>query len=374
MSASLLSDNTNNEEDALNEGRLFVSFKAKAMENSIMDLLGAMQQRNLVYNGRFMYYSNKSTENPVTSFHHPDGWIYSDAGPSGEIGFDEGTNSCLIKKSSDTSNMRFEQVISEFPRWKSYLAEQTVSANAVIINPASANKEFELTFSLFDGVSTNSRTQRLSPGETLNFPLQLVIDKNTSKVGLRVECSTKDAIIYVHQVYANIGNLALDVLPCIVEGVIGERKQYIATENAPAEELSLCDVAIELGENYTRLNSVLNGRFGRASSGYSMLPDMRGYFSRAWDNGAKVDPDASGRTEPGTGTIKGDHVSTFEEDAFLKHDHGLKFTVTEATTTGGGTAPTTNVVSMTASKTEEALDGKETRPKNIYELYTIKWA
>jgi microcystin-dependent protein len=344
------------------------------MNDSIDDMLFAIQQQNLVYNYNFLYYSNKETVASLVTLNHPDGWMYEDSGANGEVSFDEGTMSCLIQKSSDDSIMTFTQVISEFPRWQETVPGKKVSALAVIQNPSSASTDFELTFSINDGISTSSKTIPFKSGDRKEISLELNVALGATKLEVNIECSTKKAIIYVNKIYANIGEIALDTLPCIVNGIIGERKQYIATENPPAEELSLCNAPIALTKDQTRLNSVLNGRFGKDGNGYSMLLDMRGYFSRAWDNGSTIDPNATDRTIPGKGTLTGDHVSTFEQDDFLKHDHGLDFTVSTAQSTTGGTGPNTNLVSSPASKTNEEANGKETRPKNIYELYTIKWA
>ena len=343
------------------------------MSNSMNDILFAMQQRNLVYNGNFLYYSNKAVVNSLVTFNHPDGWIYKDPGSGGEISFDEATKSCLIQKSTDGAQMTFNQIVSEFPRWKKVLSTQKVSACVLINNPAAAQTSFELTFSISDGISTSSKTLLFSPDEQKEISIEILVSKDATKLELSLACSTKKAVILVDKVYANIGNIALDTLSCMVTGVIGERRQYIATENAPEEELSLCNAAIELDNNYTRLNSVLNYRFGKGQNGNSMLLDMRGYFSRAWDNGAQVDTNADTRTAPGTGTVKGDHVSTFEQDIFLKHDHGLKFGINKPILTGDkGTATIIDVNGT--SRTNIDADGEETRPKNIAELYTIKWA
>ncbi|MES2652402.1 MAG: hypothetical protein V4663_11720 [Bacteroidota bacterium] len=343
------------------------------MSNSMNDILFAMQQKNLVYNANFLYYSNKAVVNSLVTFNHPDGWIYQDSGSKGEVSFDETTQSCLIQKSTGNSIMTFKQVVSEFPRWRKVLCGQKVSACALISNPAAAQTNFELTFSMNDGISTSSKTFFFNSNEKKEICIELNVGQDAKKLELSLACSTEKAIILIEKVYANVGNMALDTLSCMVNGVIGERKQYIATENPPAEELSLCYAAIELDNNYTRLNSVINKRFGEGLNGNSMLLDMRGYFSRAWDNGAQVDTDANTRTAPGTGTIKGDQVSTFEHDIFLKHDHGLKFAINKSIPTGDKTPATIIDISGT-SRTDIDRDGEETRPKNIAELYTIKWA
>ncbi|MCT4581465.1 MAG: hypothetical protein N4A35_08620 [Flavobacteriales bacterium] len=343
------------------------------MDISTKDMLFAMQQHNLVYNYNFLYYSNKDS-NDIVGYNHPDGWLYQDKGANAEIGFDEGTGSCLIQKSSDDTMMTFKQVISEFPRWEAKLLGQKVSTCFVVQNPSSATVDFELTFYISDGCSTSTKTIVLKSGEQKKIALEINIDQEAKKLEIHLECSTPKAIIYVNRVYANIGEVALENLPCIVNGIIGERKQYVATNNAPAEELSLCNGVLELTDKYTRLRSVINNRFGiNDETKNPYLINMGGYFSRAWDNGSGIDPDAADRTSPEKGVIKGDNVSTLEKDIFLKHHHGLNFSFDKPIPTGKeGTATVVNTA--TKSTTEDESEGKETRPINIAELYTIKWA
>ncbi|HTN17119.1 MAG TPA: hypothetical protein VL092_05530, partial [Chitinophagaceae bacterium] len=229
----------------------------------------------------------------------------------------------------------------------------------------------DVALTLSDGIDSNT----VIKNGVGNFDIVLQLKVNTAAAFVQIKIQTAVPLltIGITKVYANVGEVALPGLPCIVQGVIGERKQYIATETPPAEELSLCAAAIELGKDFSRLNAVLNKRFGVGKNGNSMLIDMRGYFSRSWDNKAGADPDAKDRTAPGTGSITGDHVSTFEQDVFLKHHHGLGFSINRPILTGNAGQAMTIDGSAT-SDTKDELNGKETRPKNIAELYTIKWA
>lgn len=331
---------------------------------SIDDYLECLAQRNLVYNHNFIYFSNRNG----TDFGTPDGWVYTDAGNGGSISFDEETKQCVITKSEGGEQMSFTQALHEFPRWKQTLLGEVVTGK-VILNTSIDGK---VDVSISDGV--NQTTYTILKHGNHEVDLQFSISDEATQLILSVESDAPFVVIGIESCNVNIGGVSINNLPCIINGIIGERKQYIATENPPAGELSLCNAPVELDHNYTRLNSVLNGRFGTGNNGNSMLIDMRGYFSRAWDNGASVDPNANERTSPGTGIIKGDHVSTFEQDDFLKHDHGLGFTVNSTQSTTGGTGLNTNLVVPANSKTDETPEGKETRSKNIAELYTIKWA
>ena len=333
------------------------------------DLLFAMQQRNLVYNYNFLYYSNQTLDTVVT-YEHPDGWVYQDAGTGGLVGFDPTTNSCMIKKSSGDDLMTFTQAINEFPRWTRLLSGKKVSASTVIEVPGTSS--CEVTFSLSDGKGVSSKSVYFEAGETKEIDISLDVNEEAKNLIISIESSTSEIVLYINKVYANVGNIALESLPCIVEGTIGERKQYMSTDVPPAEELSLCNESTELSASYTRLNSFLNGKFGVGQNGNSLLPDMRGYFSRAWDNGAKTDPDAANRTALGEGTVVGDNVGTVEEDEFKEHTHQLLFDLSGQIP--AGTAASLASINKTLTSDTEKTGGAETRSKNISELYTMKWS
>jgi len=344
----------------------------KQAVHNTSDLFYALQQRNLVYNSNFLNYSNQviNKQNNMITYNHPDGWLYSDSGSGGSVGYNVGNCCCRIQKSSGKESlMQFSQALHEFPRWKQYLLEHTVSAVAVVSTPSGTSNT--ITIRLSDGITESSRSVLLVPNVKQRIPLNLHVDWNATGLILSLESSSPAAIFDIYEVYANVGKVALPNLMPTVQGFIGERKQYVSTETPPATELSICASPIELSEYQSRLDSVLNGAFGVGPNNRSLLPDMRGYFSRAWNNGATTDPDASSRTSLG-GNITGDNVGTVEQDAFRHHSHQLKFSVNTMITTGTG--PSVNGVDPSHYDSTNETGGSETRSKNISELYTIKWA
>jgi len=346
--------------------------------NTLENIMYSIQQRNLVYNYNFLLFSNQENKT-IIEYNHPDGWIYNDSGSQGEITFDTDLNCCKIVTGAENpekeTKMILKQCIHEFPRWRETLCNQRISAVAVISSP---DPSCILTFCISDGVSENSKTITLNPANPKqDLEVNLEVSENATGLFVSIECEQSVSNINVYKVYANIGKMAFETLPCIVEGVIGERKQYMSIETPPATELSLCQKSIELpqsaSESYTRLNSFLNGKFGIGPEDRSMLPDMRGYFSRAWNNGATIDTDAINRSALGTGEITGDHVGTVELDQYKQHDHELKFDTSGELAPGTVSPPLPVINNYKTSKTNPS-GGSETRPKNIAELYTIKWA
>ncbi len=330
----------------------------------VNQLIYSSFQKNLVYNYNFKYFSNKRSEN---EFGIPDAWIFSNGNEKNGINFDTKTNSVILEKKDNKDLLFFRQAIHEFPRWEELLINKIVTANVFleIIN------EGEISFSIDDGID---KLSIIKSGIGIHeLSLQFKVNQNAKKLILSLDTFSPLMKFSVKKVYANIGLIAIEELSCIIEGIIGSRHQYIATENPPAEELSLCNPSTELDENYSRLDSVLQGRFGYGRNNRSLLPDFRGYFSRAWNHNSDIDPDAENRQPLGKSTVSGDKVSTIEFDAFKKHDHGLNFSTDRLFNTGDKLNIATIDNSM-KSKTMTESECAETRPKNIAELYTIKWA
>ncbi|SBS39206.1 hypothetical protein MSP8887_03707 [Marinomonas spartinae] len=335
-----------------------------SIDKNINDLLFVLQQRNLVYNHKFLYFSNQ-TGITLIEYNHPDGWIYQDDGQGSQITLSD--NTCRITTSNDDTNkMIFKQNLHEFPRWKDVLLEKRITCKALM----HVEGQCDLSFRISDGITSNVETITCN-STAVAFNVNITVSEQAQCLFVELSTSSKSVVIAIQTIFANIGEFAMESLPCMVEGVIGERKQYIATEVAPAEELSLCaNPPIELTSDYSRLNSVLNYRFGKKNEN-SLLPDIRGYFSRCWNNGATIDKDASEREMAGEPTKKGDFVGTLEEGIFKSHLHDLAFSPQSIVL--GKESPGTGLNIAKPGKTE-LQGGKETRPVNIAELYTIKWS
>src|SRR6218665_273077 len=312
---------------------------------SMEEYLYALQQRNLVYNYNFKYFSNFNTLPNSLSSGHPDGWVYTNTGSSGNI--QPSGDKCRIIVNADGNMMSLTQALHEFPRWEDQIAGKTVSIEMQLL----LSKGCKVAVSLSDGITTVTEEMTSSNGGDVIINLQLEVNDAPTQLILGVSSSTKSASITLSKVFGNVGLIALENLPCIISGIIGERKSYISTQVAPAEELSICNnLSVDLKNDYTRLNSVLNGRFGKDSSDNPLLPNVSGYFSRAWDNGKKLDQNSSDRKMMGRETIVGDFVGTWEPDCFKTHLHELKFASTPIVSAAQGT-PAEGIKSNIKSKT-----------------------
>ena len=222
----------------------------------------AASQRNLVYNYDFRYFSNQASVIAAWyDYMHPDGYIYSDNGTDGKIGYDTTLKCCKIMTSTDGSGMRvFKQALHEFVNWRETLRGSTVTLKAFIKGNA--------IMKLADGVNVTSHLLQ-NTGAIEEVELQIEVSNLANELTFSIESSTAANVIEVYKVYANRGQEAIESLSCIIQGVIGEIKTYDSTKTPSSGEFELN--GIELPENYSRLDSFVNKKFGVGGNGRSKL-------------------------------------------------------------------------------------------------------
>lgn len=136
----------------------------------------------------------------------------------------------------------------------------------------------------------------------------------------------------------------------------------------PPEGFLECDGSAVSRAAFAALFAVLGERFGRGDGATTFnLPDLRGNFARGWDHGAGRDPDASVRQAPAAGGAAGDRVGSFQDDLFESHTH----TFTQLGGPGSVTQTQRNIGGVFVQT--GAAGGNETRPKNLYFMYIIKF-
>ena len=155
---------------------------------------------------------------------------------------------------------------------------------------------------------------------------------------------------------------------------------------------------------YSRLFNKIGTTFGAGDGSATFnIPDLRGAFIRGWNNGAGIDPDAADRESLIDGSVLGDHVGTFQQDAYQIHKHAFQG-MPGVTEPGLGTLQLHKSVwnniggsAYTSIKAQDATynvdlahthnftpsgdisdptsgsSGVETRPANISLLYCIKY-
>ena len=334
--------------------------------------------KNLVYNYDFRYFSNQaSVISAWYDYMHPDGYIYSDNGTDGKTGYDTALKCCKIMTSTNGSGTRiFKQALHEFVNWRETLRGSTVTLKALVKGNA--------TVKLTDGVDVISHTLQ-NTGAIEDVELQIEVSNAATELTFSIESSISANVIEVYKVYANKGHEAVEALPCMIQGVIGEIKTYDSTETPPAGEFELN--GIELPDGYSRLGSLINGKFGKGTNGRSKLSDMRGLFERVWAHGSGNDPDRASRTNRGDG-VAGDRVGTKQEDAIRNitgYIGDIRSTSGNPNSSGvlrwvspsGSSRQADGIFGVGFDLNFEAArsvpTGSDNRPKNITVLKTIRW-
>ena len=168
----------------------------------------------------------------------------------------------------------------------------------------------------------------------------------------------------------------VDVTPFVQmpfeKAAVGEIKAFAG--NIDGEYFLPCDGSAVNRGTYAQLFAKIGITHGQGDGSTTFnLPDYRGRFLRGVTGASANDPDAASRTEMATGGNTGNNVGSVQGDGNLSHTH-VHLSRSTISLSGGGTA---NVaVSNTfdnATYTGEASGGNESRPKNAYVNYGIRF-
>lgn len=156
-----------------------------------------------------------------------------------------------------------------------------------------------------------------------------------------------------------------------------------AGANAPAGYL-VCDGSAVSSTTYPELYAAIGTLWGGDATNFN-LPDLRGQFLRGQDDGAGVDPDVAARLDVDGNTV-GDVVGSYQVDEFGSHSHELRLhggttaqnvPVNEAYNQIDGRGPEFDTPRTPAgflfNNRMGNAGGAETRPKNAYVLFIIKY-
>lgn len=132
-----------------------------------------------------------------------------------------------------------------------------------------------------------------------------------------------------------------------------------------------CDGSEVAVADYPELYAAIGDAWGGDGGTNFNLPDLRGQFLRGMDNGAGVDPDVAGRTDI-AGTVVGDKVGSFQGNQIQSHAHAWLGS-------NGDRSPAhvdfsgDEFGAKNSWQSTQNTGGNETRPKNAYVLFIIKY-
>lgn len=333
-----------------------------------LDKITATQQQNLVYNSDFRYFSNRLS--PIASWYsykHPDGWVYADSGTDGKIGWDTDLSCCKFQTSSDGSGARaFSQALHEFVNWKNLLLGKTVTLKAFV-------KGANATVRITDGVTSQSAALQ-NTGGIEEITLQIAVSAVATELTVLIESSTASNIIEIYKVYANRGNYAIETLPCIVQGKIGEISMF-ASERIPAGEC-LCDKSALSRTTYSRLFSVVQTKYGSGDGSTTFnAPGYKGLVPKGVGNAT-----INGRTKTGPAALaeaQEDQGQGYDLHLYGNNANGAIGTYPYPSSTAGGntyTSVITNAIVRVASSYGPPRVGSNYRDSSLGTCFYIKFA
>ncbi len=132
----------------------------------------------------------------------------------------------------------------------------------------------------------------------------------------------------------------------------------------------LCNGSAVSRTTYADLFSAIGTAWGYGNNSTTFnLPDLRGRFLRGRANGSSNDPDRSSRTAINTGGNTGDNVGSLQADELKSHNHFITWAEAAAGLLGSSAWDNAGANQHTSSST----GGNETRPKNAYVNFVIKY-
>ena len=134
----------------------------------------------------------------------------------------------------------------------------------------------------------------------------------------------------------------------------------------------LCDGNTVSRTQYNNLFIAIDSVWGNGD-GYSTfhLPDLRGQFLRGVSASSNIDPDTTARIAKYNGGSIGNKIGSYQGDEIKSHNHNSNW----GNASGCGPLPTTNTLITNGCNPlmSTFTGGNETRPKNAYVYYIIKY-
>ena len=250
----------------------------------------------------------------------------------------------------------------------SQLTSSAVSAGKIATGGVSANTQLAASIVTTHAMGANVgvNTLRVTGNTYMRTPV--------GNTGLRPGVPAKGFMRY------NDENSALEIHDGtdwgnVGSGLTGSIVAYTAN-TVPSGYLE-CNGAAINRTDFAALFAIISDDFGNGDGSSTFnLPDLRGEFIRGWDHGAGNDPDVLTRTDRGDG-VTDDRIGTKQASALESHTHAfpsIQFQVETGSglsDNGGDQRGNINMNTLTVGSTGDGTG--ETRPRNIYMMYLIKF-
>ena len=285
------------------------------------------------------------------------------------------------------------KVLAQAPQAIPYQAAARNNAGVII-----TNKTIGLRFSVHDATTTGNVVYKETQNATTNALGMFIVNigQGTAVTGTFIGINWGSGAKFMQveldttatgSSYTDMGTLQLMSVPYSLNAAkadngnpVGTVLSYVST-TAPNGYL-VCDVSAINRTTYAALFALIGTTYGNGNGSTTFnLPDYRGIFLRGWDNGAGNDADASSRTAYLNGTNTGNTIGSFQADTLKSHNHAMipdiagtyfSFIVVGKGGSYGYVGNNANSQIQNNGQTNY-VGGSETRPKNVYINYIIKY-
>ncbi len=136
----------------------------------------------------------------------------------------------------------------------------------------------------------------------------------------------------------------------------------------------ICDGRALSRVDYADLFAIIGTAFGYGNGSTTFnIPDLRGHFLRGVSGSSNRDPDKNSRDPLKTGGNSGNKVGSYQGDQFKSHSHAIRgYGVTSADRSGQVIIDDDRKTTPFYQDTEPK-GGSETRSKNVYVNFIIKY-
>ncbi|MEI6166008.1 MAG: phage tail protein [bacterium] len=166
--------------------------------------------------------------------------------------------------------------------------------------------------------------------------------------------------------YAEVAGYAANSASSIPAGTI---IQFGGTN--PPTGFLLCDGSAVSTNTYQVLFNAIGRQWGGSGTNFN-VPDLRGQFLRGWAGTStnSIDPDVYSRTALYSGGATSNKVGSYQSSANLAHTHSYDNSSSQSSSSSGSGG---NFQMGAFSSGTSSSGGLESRPKNAYVMYCIKY-
>ncbi|BDD04237.1 phage tail protein [Aureibacter tunicatorum] len=222
-------------------------------------------------------------------------------------------------------------------------------------------------------------SEKANEFNALDFSVQYNLKVSYKKDGNTYVLSDSPLNYVPYTYYAEKAQHSNTATTATANGVpVGTIMPFAGDKNKVPSGWLVCDGSSysKTNSNYVNLFNTIGTNWGGDGSNFN-VPDLRGLFLRGVSDASGADPDRNNRSAIKTGGNTGNKVGSYQADQFKSHNHGNGNYNLLLQRTGNHTSDgqdnSSNEPDVVNTAAIQARGGNETRPRNAYVHYIIKY-